>query len=401
MKRAIAKGKDMKRRVYFDHNATTYAREEVVAAMLPYFRERFGNASSLHFFGQENRDVVDRARASVAALIGAEPEEVIFTSGGTESDNLAIRGMAKARSRGGAGGAGARRIVTSDIEHPAVLKTCQDLTSEGFAVTYVPCAKDGVVRVDLVEEALTSDTTIVSVMLANNETGVIQPVAEIAALAHARGVPVHVDAVQGVGKIPVDVGSLGVDLLSLSAHKFYGPKGIGALYVRRGTPLEPIYTGGSHECGLRPGTENIPAIVGLGEAARISKEELPREMERIGALRDRLERGVLERVRDVLVVGAGAPRVPNTSSLVVHRVEGEAITLNLSMRGFAISSGSACASGANEPSHVILAMGFDPASAQGAIRISLGAENTGGEVDAFLEAFPPVVRRLRELSPLK
>lgn len=391
----------MKRRVYFDHNATTYAREEVVAAMLPYFRERFGNASSLHFFGQENRDVVDRARASVAALIGAEPEEVIFTSGGTESDNLAIRGMAKARSRGGAGGAGARRIVTSDIEHPAVLKTCQDLTSEGFAVTYVPCAKDGVVRVDLVEEALTSDTTIVSVMLANNETGVIQPVAEIAALAHARGVPVHVDAVQGVGKIPVDVGSLGVDLLSLSAHKFYGPKGIGALYVRRGTPLEPIYTGGSHECGLRPGTENIPAIVGLGEAARISKEELPREMERIGALRDRLERGVLERVRDVLVVGAGAPRVPNTSSLVVHRVEGEAITLNLSMRGFAISSGSACASGANEPSHVILAMGFDPASAQGAIRISLGAENTGGEVDAFLEAFPPVVRRLRELSPLK
>ena len=397
----MAKGTDVKRRVYFDHNATTYAREEVVAAMLPYFRERFGNASSLHFFGQENRDVVDRARASVAALIGAEPEEVIFTSGGTESDNLAIRGMAKVRSRGGSGGAGARRIVTSDIEHPAVLKTCQDLASEGFAVTYVPCTKDGVVRVDLVDEALTRDTAIVSIMLANNETGIIQPVAEIAKLAHARGVPVHVDAVQGVGKIPVDVGELGVDLLSLSAHKFYGPKGIGALYVRRGTPLEPIYTGGSHECGLRPGTENIPAIVGLGEAARISKEELPREMERIAALRDRLERGVLERVRDVLVVGAGAPRVPNTSSLVVERVEGEAITLNLSMRGFAISSGSACASGANEPSHVILAMGFDPASAQGAIRISLGAENSAEEVDAFLEAFPPVVRRLRELSPLK
>jgi len=386
----------MKRRVYFDHNATTYMRKEVVEAMLPYFRERFGNASSLHFFGQENRDAVDLAREQVASLIGAEPEEVIFTSGGTESDNLAIRGMAKVRGR-----AGAKRIVTSDIEHPAVLKTCQDLAGEGFEVSYVPCTKDGIVRVDLIEEALSPETAVASIMLANNETGVMQPISEIVSLAHERGAAVHVDAVQGVGKIPVDVGALGVDLLSISAHKFYGPKGIGALYVRRGTPLEPIYTGGSHECGLRPGTENIPGIVGFGEAARISKEELPREMKHIAALRDRLERGVLERVDDVLILGASAPRLPNTSSMIVQRVEGEAITLNLSMRGYAISSGSACASGANEPSHVLLAMGLDPAFAQGGIRISLGIENTMEEVDAFLEAFPPVVARLRELSPLK
>jgi cysteine desulfurase len=385
-----------KRRVYFDHNATTYLREEVVSAMLPYFRERFGNASSLHFFGQENRDAIDEARRHVAALITAEPEEVIFTSGGTESDNLAIRGSVRARQRLAKG----NHIITSDIEHPAVLKTCQDLEAEGCRVSYVPCDANGVVRLDLLESSLSPETAVISIMLANNETGVIQPIKEISALARSRGVTLHVDAVQGVGKIPVDVNALGVDLLSLSAHKFYGPKGIGALYVRRGTPLEPVYTGGSHECGLRPGTENIPGIVGLGEAARISKRELPKEMDRIGGLRDRFERGVLKRVKDVTVAGAKAPRVPNTSSVIVAHVEGEAITLRLSMLGFAISSGSACASGASEPSHVLVAMGFDPAIAQGGIRVSLGIANTGEEVDAFLEAFPQVVERLRELSPL-
>ena len=384
-------------RVYFDHNATTYLRPEVVDAMVPYFREHFGNASSLHFFGQENRDAVDRARSSVAALIGAEPEEIIFTSGGTESDNLAIRGAVRARYRL----AGGNHIVTSDIEHPAVLRTCQDLEREGCRVSYIPCDDNGVVRLDLLEKALTPDTAVVSIMLANNESGVVQPIKRISPLVRACGAVFHVDAVQGVGKIPVDVGELGVDLLSISAHKFYGPKGIGALYVRRGTSLEPIYTGGSHECGLRPGTENIPGIVGLGEAARITKHDLPREMKRIVGLRDRLERGVLERVEDVSVAGASAPRVPNTSSMVVARVEGEAITLSLSQLGFAISSGSACASGANEPSYVLTAMGFDPAMAQGAIRISLGIINTGDEVDAFLEAFPRVAARLRELSPLK
>jgi cysteine desulfurase len=393
----MAPDKNRQRRIYFDHNATTYLRQEVVDLMLPYFRERFGNASSLHFFGQENRDAIDSARAHVASLINAEPEEVIFTSGGTESDNLAIRGALRARRRISP----ANHIVTSLIEHPAVLKTCRDLEEEGCRVSYVPCDKNGVVRLDLLEEAMASDTAVVSVMLANNETGVIQPIREISALARSRGAAFHVDAVQGAGKIPVDVDDLGVDLLSISAHKFYGPKGIGALYVRRGTALEPVYTGGSHECGLRPGTENIPGIVGLGEAARVSKEDLPREMERIGRLRDRLERGALARVEGIVVAGASAPRVPNTSSMIVARVEGEAITLRFSMLGFAISSGSACSSGANEPSYILTAMGFDPGIAQGGIRVSLGIANTDEEVDAFLETFPQVVSRLRELSPLK
>jgi cysteine desulfurase len=389
--------KNRPRRVYFDHNATTYMRQEVVDAMLPYFRERFGNASSLHFFGQENRDAIDGARARLAELIGAEPEEVIFTSGGTESDNLAIRGSLRARRRRSA----ANHVVTSQIEHPAVLRTCKDLEEEGHRVTYVPCDRSGVVRLDVLEAALTPDTAVVSVMLANNETGVIQPVKEISALVRPRGIVFHVDAVQGVGKIPVDVDDLGVDLLSLSAHKLYGPKGIGALYVRRGTPLEPVYTGGSHECGLRPGTENIPGIVGLGEAARISRENLSGEMARICALRDRLERGAVSRVEDIVVAGGAAPRVPNTSAMIVARVEGEAITLRLSMLGFAISSGSACASGASEASYVLTAMGFDPGTAQGGIRVSLGIANTEDEVNAFLEEFPRVVARLRELSPLK
>ena len=393
----MADVRETKRRVYFDHNATTYLRQEAVDAMLPYFRERFGNASSLHFFGQENRDAIDVAREHVAALINAELEEVIFTSGGTESDNLAIRGAVRARQRLSK----VNHIVTSDIEHPAVLRTCEDLEGEGYPVSYIPCDGNGIVRLDLLEKALSPETAVVSVMLANNETGVIQPIKEISTLAHGRGATLHVDAVQGVGKIPVDVEELGVDLLSISAHKFYGPKGIGALYVRRGTPLEPVYTGGSHECGLRPGTENMPGIVGFGEAARISKEKLPKEIERIRNLRDRLERGTLDRVKGIAVVGAKAPRVPNTSSMVVSRVEGEAITLRLSMLGFAISSGSACASGANEPSHVLVAMGLDPAVAQGGIRVSLGIVNTAEEVDAFLDVFPEVVARLRELSPLK
>lgn len=396
----MAKMKDEKvaRRVYFDHNATTGTRPQVVEAMLPFFGEKFGNASSIHFFGTECREAIDRARGYVASLIGAEPEEVIFTSGGTESDNLAIRGVARVRRRA----SGANRIITSDIEHPAVLKTCQDLAQdEGFEVEYIPCDSRGVVRLDLLEKAIDERTAVVTVMLANNETGVIQPIREIAEIAGNRRVPFHTDAVQGVGKIDVDVRKLGVDLLSISAHKFYGPKGIGALYVRRGTPIEAVYTGGSHECGLRPGTENVPGIVGLGEAARITKRDLEKEMPRIRFLRDKLEERVLELVPDVVVAGREAPRVPNTSNLVVKRVEGEALTLNLSMQGFAISSGSACASGANEPSYVLLALGFDGIAAQGGIRISLGIENTEEEIDAFVSVFPRIVERLRALSPLR
>jgi cysteine desulfurase len=387
----------VERRVYFDHNATTYMRREVVDAMLPFFRDRFGNASSLHFFGHENRDVIDEARGNAALLIGAEPEEVIFTSGGTESDNLALRGILRTKLKK----RGKCHIITSVLEHPAVLRTCEVLEGKDCDVTFIPSTDQGTVEMDLLESAIKPETALVSVMLANNETGVIQPLQDISELIRDKGIVLHTDAVQGIGKIPVDVNELGVDLLSISAHKFYGPKGIGALYVRRGTDIEPIYTGGGHEFGLRPGTENVPGIVGFGEACRITRERLPEEMQYIGGLRDRIEKGVREIVDDIIINGTEAPRVPNTCSVAVPRVEGEAITLNLSMLGFAVSSGSACASGGTEASHVLVAMGLDPADAQGGVRISLGIENTRDEVDSFIEAFAEVVARLRRLSPLK
>ena len=388
---------DSRRRVYFDHNATTYMREEVIEAMLPFLRTRFGNASSLHFFGQENRGVIDEAREKVASFIGAEPAEVIFTSGGTESDNMAIRGVVRALREKFP----EPHLITSSIEHPAVLRTCEALEKEGVSVTYLPCRRDGAVQAADLEEALTDRTVLASIMMSNNETGVIQPVKEISDIVRPRGIILHVDAVQGMGKIPVDVGEAGIDLLSISAHKFYGPKGVGALYVRRGTPIEPIYTGGHQEEDLRPGTENIPAIVGFGEACRLSTRHLEEEMARIGALRDRLQEGILEKVSNIHINGAGAPRVPNTCNVTIHGIEGEAMSLNLSMLGFALSSGSACATGDAEPSYVLTAMGLDPVEAQGALRISLGICNTDEDVDAFLETFPEVVRRLRDLSPIK
>ena len=387
---------EQKRRTYFDHNATTYMRQEVIDAMQPYLRDRFGNASSLHFFGQENRDAIDEARGNIARFLGAEPEEIILTSGGTESDNLAIRGVVRARRKGG----DKCHIITSVIEHPAVLRTCEALEAEDCDVTYLPSDGEGLVRMDMLEDAIRPETVLVSLMLANNETGVIQPIGRIGELTRKREIILHTDAVQGVGTIDVNVDDLGVDLLSISAHKFYGPKGIGALYVRRGTDLEPVYTGGSHERGLRPGTENIPGIIGFGEACRIAKEQLPKEIKYIGELRERLEKRISERIEDVIFVGTGAPRVPNTCSVVIPHIEGEAVTLNLSMLGFAVSSGSACSSGRPEASHVLTAIGLDPADAQGGVRISLGVENTSLEVDAFIEAFTGVVERLRKLSPL-
>ena len=387
---------DTGKRVYLDHNATTYMRQEVIDAMIPYFRVSFGNPSSLHFLGIENREKVEEARGNVAGLIGAEPEEVFFTSGGTESDNIAVRGVVRAARRKGRG----CHIITSITEHPAVLKACEALEEEGCEVTFLGSTTDGTVRLDELKEAIRPDTVIVSIMLANNETGVIQPIGEIAELTRRANIVLHTDAVQGVGKIPVDVGELGVDLLSISAHKFYGPKGIGAIYVRRGTALDPVYAGGGHEGGLRPGTLNVPGIVGLGEAARITKERLPEEMERIGTLRDRLEQAVRERIDEIIFNGTGGPRVPNTSSIAVPRIEGEAITLNLSMLGFAVSSGSACASGGTEASHVLVSMGLDPADAQGGVRISLGIDNTKEDVDSFVDAFAGVIDRLRKLSPL-
>ena len=381
-------------RVYLDHNATTYMRQEDIDAMYPNIRVSFGNANSLHFFGYENRDTVEEARGHVAGLIGAEPEEILFTSGGTESDNLAIRGVVRA-----AHGKGRSCHITSVTEHPAVLRTCEALEEEGCDVTFLESSSEGTVRVDELRDAIRPETILVSVMLANNETGVIQPIGEISELTRERNIILHTDAVQGVGKIPVDVAGLGVDLLSISAHKFYGPKGIGAIYVRRGTAIESVYTGGGHEGGLRPGTLNVPGIVGFGEACRITREGLPSEMKRIGELRDHLENEIREHIDEVIFNGGQAPRVPNTSSIAVPRIEGEAITLNLSMLGFAISSGSACASGGTEASHVLVSMGLDPSDAQGSVRISLGIENTKEEVDAFVEAFAGAVDRLRKLSP--
>ena len=385
------------RKVYFDHNATTYTRTEVVEKMMPYFRQHYGNASSLHFYGQQTRRTVDESREQVAALIGAESAEIVFTSGGTESDNIAIRGSVSALCEPGK----KPHVITSDIEHPAVLRTCKSLEDDGVDVTFVPCTTDGVVRVDLIEKAFRPETVLVTIMLANNETGVLQPIEKVSRMTRERGINFHTDAVQAVGKMPVSVNELGVDLLSISAHKFYGPKGIGALYVRRGTPINPVYMGGSHEFGLRPGTENIPGIAGFGEACRISIGELPGEIERIERLRDSLERSILDRIEDIYINGADATRLPNTSSMSISRVEGEAITLNLSMLGFAVSGGSACASGENEPSHVLLAMGVEPLAAQGSIRISLGAENSDEEVEAFIDALEGIVARLRELSPIK
>jgi cysteine desulfurase len=388
---------DAGRRVYFDHNATTYMREQVIDAMLPFLHRRFGNASSLHFYGQENRGVIDEARQHVASFIGAEMSEVIFTSGGTESDNIAIRGVVRALRAD----VPDPHIITSTIEHPAVLRTCESLEKEDVAVTYLPSRRDGSVDPSDLEKALTDRTILASIMLSNNETGVIQPVEEISKILKDRGVLFHVDAVQGVGKIPVDVEEIGADLLSISAHKFYGPKGIGALYIRRGIAMEPVYTGGHQESGIRPGTENIPAIVGLGEACRLAAAHLEEEMARIGTLRDRLQEGILESVPRVHVNGGSAPRVPNTCNITVPGIEGEAMSLNLSMLGFALSSGSACATGDPEPSHVLKAMGLDPVEAQGALRISLGICNTEEEVEAFLETFTQVVARLRELSPIR
>jgi len=389
-------GSTSARRVYFDHNATTYTRREVVEKMLPFFAERFGNASSVHFFGEEAQEAIEEARENVASLIGAEPEEILFTSGGTESDNLAIRGVVKALRTEGV----APHVITSKIEHPAVIRTCQALEKEGVEVTYVGVLKDGTVDLEELEGAIRPNTLLVSIMLANNETGVIQPIEKISRMAAERGITMHVDGVQGVGKIPVNVDDLGVDLLSVSAHKFYGPKGIGALYIRRGTRMDPIYTGGGHERGIRPGTENVPGIVGFGEAARITARELDGEMEQIGSLRNRLEQGIKSRVDAIVINGEEAKRVPNTSSVVVKGIEGEAMTLAMSLEGFAISSGSACSSGSGDPSHVLLAMGVDPKYAQGGIRISLGIINTEADIDGFLDVFPGVVERLRSMSPI-
>jgi len=378
--------------VYFDHAATTPVDPLVLEAMLPYFSEHYGNPSELHRLGREARAAVEAARAQVAAVLGAGEKEIVFTAGGTESDNLALFGSL-ARYQPG-------HLIVSAIEHPAVMEAARALNRLGWAVDFVPVDGDGIVDLDAYEQAFRDDTRLVSIMFANNVVGSVQPVATLARIAHERGALFHTDAVQAVGSVPVDVAELGVDMLSLSGHKLYGPKGIGALYVKRGTRLQPIVHGGGHERRLRSGTENVPGIVGLGVAMTIAAEQLPEVRPRLERLRDKLAAGVIERIPEVTYLGHPTERLPGNVSFSVRYVEGESMLLQLDSRGFMVSSGSACASGSLEPSHVVLALGLGAEEAHGSMRISLGRENTEEEADAFLEAFPPIVDKLRQMSPL-
>jgi cysteine desulfurase len=380
-------------RVYFDYNATTPLAPEVVEAVVRATRDQFGNASSVHHFGQQAKAVLDDARSSVAALIHADPSEVVFTSGGTESDNFAIRGAADALEP-----PGRRHLVACAIEHEAVLNTLKALARRGWRTTLVPVDQTGIVSPDRVRELLADDTALVSVMHANNEIGTIQPIGEIARLAHERGAIMHTDAVQSVGKIPVDVRALGVDLLSLSAHKFNGPKGAGVLWVRRGTRAQPILTGGKHERSRRAGTENVPAIGGMGVAARLAIAKMTTEGARVGALRDRLEAGILTSVPGTVVNGTPSQRVPNTTNISFDRVEAESLLIALDLEAIAVSTGSACSSGTLEPSHVLRAMGFPAHRTQNSLRFSLGLFSTEEEVDRVIEVLPRLVEKLRGLT---
>jgi cysteine desulfurase len=383
-------------RVYLDHNATTPVDPAVAGAVARTLATEFGNASSVHHFGQQAKAVLDTARSAVAALIGGEPSELVFTSGGTEADNFALRGVAEALEPGGR-----RHLIASSIEHEAVLNTLKALGRRGWKATLLPVGTSGIVEPDALRAAMTDQTALVSVMHANNEIGTIQPVAELARIAHAGGALFHTDAVQSAGKVPVDVRALGVDLLSLSAHKFYGPKGAGALWIKRGTRLAAILTGGKHERNRRAGTENVPAIAGFGVAAGLAAAKRPAEAARVGALRDRIENGVLATVAGTVVNGAPDPRVPNTTNISFEGIEAESLLIALDLEGIAVSTGSACSSGTLEPSHVLRAMGLPTHRTQNSIRISLGAGNTEDEADYFLSKLPRVVEKLRMVTGVR
>ena len=380
-------------RVYFDYNATTPLAPEVIEAVARASRDVFGNASSVHRFGQQAKAALDDARSAVAALIGADPSEIVFTSGGTESDNFAIRGAAEALEP-----SGRRHLIAGAIEHEAVLNTLKALARRGWRTTLLPVESSGIVSPDRLREAITTETALVSVMHANNEIGTIQPVTELAAIAHEHGALMHTDAVQTAGKIRVDVRALGIDLLSLSAHKFNGPKGAGALWIKRGTRLQPTMTGGKHERNRRAGTENVPGIVGLGVAAQLAAAKLDAEARRIAALRDRLERGVLDAVAGTAVNGAREARVPNTTNISFDRVEAESLLIALDLAGVAVSTGSACSSGTLEPSHVLKAMGLPTHRTQNSLRFSLGLFSTEDEVDFTIAVLPRLVDKLRGLT---
>jgi len=383
-------------RIYFDHNATTPVDPAVAETMMRVLTEDFGNPSSVHHFGQRAKAVLDEARSSVAALVGGEPSEVVFTSGGTESDNFALRGVAEALEP-----TGRRHLIASSIEHEAVLVTLRALARRGWKVTLLPVDESGIVQPATLEQAVTADTAIVSVMHANNEIGTIQPVAELARIARAHGALMHTDAVQSIGKIAVDVRTLGVDLLSLSAHKFNGPKGAGALWIKRGARVTSILTGGKHERSRRAGTENVAGIAGLGVAAKLAAKKVTTEALRIGALRDRLESEILAHVPGTALNGVREPRVPNTTNISFEAIEAESLLIALDLEGVAVSTGSACSSGTLEPSHVLRAMGLPSPRTQNSIRLSLGAGNTEAEVDFVVSKLPGIVDKLRSLTRTK
>jgi len=379
------------RRIYLDNNATTPLLPEVFEAMRPYFAEQFGNASSIHHHGQETRAAVESARESVAALLGCRASEIVFTSGGTEADNLAIAGLI----------APGDHVITSSIEHHAVLLACKHSQETGCEVTYLPVDGRCLVDPDDVRRALRPNTRLISVMIANNETGVLQPVEEIGRLAAEAGICFHTDAVQAAGKVPIDVAKIGCQALSISGHKIHGPQGVGALYVKKGTQIRPLFYGGRHERSRRAGTENVPGIVGLGQAAQIAREGLARgDDKKMAAMRDRLQQGILSQVDEAGVNGDGAPRVPNTTNIHFDHIEGEAMVIAMDLKGLAVSTGAACSSGAIEPSHVLLAMGLRPDQARASIRFSLGKQTVAEDIDFARALVSETVARLRELSPV-
>jgi len=380
-------------RFYFDYNASTPVSPAVVEVLVPALLEVYGNGSSIHRDGQIAKQRLEIARREVAQLLHSDAQEVVFLSGGTESDNLAIQGAVHAHPTA------SKHVITTTIEHPAVLNTCRELEREGVSVTYVPVGPDGVVDPEDIRRALRPETVLVSVMHANNELGTIQPLGEISAIAREAGVLLHSDGVQAAAKIPVDVRALGVDLYSITGHKFYAPKGIGALYVRKGTRLAAMQHGGRHEQGIRPGTENVPGAIALGCAAALALADMPQESQRLAALRDRLESGLLARIPSTGVNAGRAPRTPNTTNMYFDGLEGEALLISLDLKGFAVSSGAACSSGAVEPSHVLLAIGLSRERARATLRFSLGRSTTEEQVDALIDAVVESVAQLRKLSP--
>ena len=382
------------KRIYLDYAATTPVRSKVVVAMLPYFREKFGNPSSLYFYGQEAKEAINVARERVASVINARSSEIVFTSGGTESDNFAISGVAWANHKKG------KHIITTSIEHHAVLNICKFLEKVGFEVTYLPVDSQGLVSLEDIKKAIRSDTILISIMHANNEVGTIEPIEKIGEIAKEKGVYFHTDAVQTYGHLPIDVTKLNVDLLSASAHKLYGPKGVGALYIRRGVKIVPFLYGGDQENKLRASTENVAGIAGFGMAAELAKEELEEEGSRLIPLRDKLIKGILKKIKYSRLNGHPTKRLPGNVNVSIEFIEGESILLHLDARGICASSGSACTSSISEPSHVLKAMGVPPELAHGSLRFTLGKDNTAEDIDYVIEVLPEIVKKLRSISPL-